>query len=101
MRKVRDFVSELKALEHKARTLKERKARQLGELVIATGADALDLNVLAGGLLAVVEASDRDMKEGWRVRGATFFRERTRQAARRARGGESGNPASDDRAAST
>ena len=40
MRKPRDFDTELKALEDKARGLKTRKGRQLGELVIATGADA-------------------------------------------------------------
>jgi DNA-binding protein H-NS len=37
MRKPRDFDAELKALEDKARGLKTRKVRQLGELVIATG----------------------------------------------------------------
>ena len=48
MRKPRDIDSELKALEAKAKTLKERRVRQLGELVIATGADALDADLLAG-----------------------------------------------------
>ena len=37
MRKPRDFDKELKALEDKARDLKNRKVQQLGELVIATG----------------------------------------------------------------
>jgi hypothetical protein len=37
MRKPRDFDGELKALEDKARALKTRKVRQLGELVISTG----------------------------------------------------------------
>ena len=41
MRKLRDFDAELKALDDKARGLKTRKVQQLGELVIATGADAL------------------------------------------------------------
>ena len=41
MRKPRDFDAELKALDDKARGLKTRKVRQLGELVIATGADSL------------------------------------------------------------
>ncbi len=48
MRKVRDYDAELKALGDKARTIKARKVQQLGELVMATGADALDLEVLAG-----------------------------------------------------
>ncbi|MFE3839639.1 conjugal transfer protein TraD, partial [Pseudogemmobacter sonorensis] len=41
MRKPRDYDAELKALEDKARELKARKVQQLGELVIATGADSL------------------------------------------------------------
>ncbi|RWX58325.1 conjugal transfer protein TraD, partial [Mesorhizobium sp. M4B.F.Ca.ET.089.01.1.1] len=41
MRKPRDFDAEMKALEDKARELKTRKVQQLGELVIATGADQL------------------------------------------------------------
>ena len=48
MRKPRDFDAELKSLEDKARELKTRKVRQLGELVIATGADTLTANELAG-----------------------------------------------------
>ena len=47
MRKPRDYDSELKALEVKARELKNRKVQQLGELVIATGADALSTDELA------------------------------------------------------
>jgi len=39
MRKPRDFDAELKALGDKARDLKSRKVQQLGELVIATGAE--------------------------------------------------------------
>ena len=39
MRKPRDFDAELKALGDKAQNLKSRKVQQLGELVIATGAD--------------------------------------------------------------
>src|SRR5262249_49706948 len=48
MRKPRDFDAALKALEDKARGLKTRKVQQLGELVIATGADTLTTNELAG-----------------------------------------------------
>lgn len=74
MRKPRDFDAELKALNDRARTLKERKIRQLGELVIATGADALDIDTLAGGLLAMVAETKSDRKEGLRKAGAAFFR---------------------------
>jgi len=74
MRKPRDFDAELKTLEDKARALKERKIRQLGELVIATGADALDVETLAGGLLGLVEMKDAARKAEWRKRGAGFFR---------------------------
>ena len=35
MRKPRDFESELKALADKAKALKDRRVRQLGELVMA------------------------------------------------------------------
>ena len=45
MRKPRDFDSELKALADKAKQLKERRVRDLGALVTATGADALDADV--------------------------------------------------------
>ena len=55
MRKPRDFDAELKALEDKARALKTRKVRQLGELVIATGADTVTANELAGALIVLVE----------------------------------------------
>ena len=47
MRKPRDFDGELKALQDKARDLKSRKVQQLGELVIATGADSLSVDELA------------------------------------------------------
>ena len=46
MRKPRDFDAELKALGDKARDLKGRKVQQLGELVIATGADALSADAI-------------------------------------------------------
>jgi len=74
MRKPRDFDAELKSLEDKAKTLKDRKVRQLGELVIATGADALDIDTLAGGLLDLADAGNATRKEGWRKRGVGFFR---------------------------
>ena len=72
MRKPRDIDSELKALSDKARQLKDRKLVQLGELVAATGADALPVEQLAGALMAAIEAEPA-ANEGWRQRGATFF----------------------------
>lgn len=79
MRKPRDFDAELKALEDKAQQLKERKLAQLGELVLATGADALPVELLAGALLSAADATDLVTKEEWRRRGETFF-----QGARKA-----------------
>ena len=73
MRRPRDFDAELKALTDKARQLKEQKLKQLGELVIATGADALDAEILAGAMLAAVSNRDSSTREGWRKAGATFF----------------------------
>jgi hypothetical protein len=81
MRKPRDYDSELKSLDDKAKLLKERRLHQLGELVVATGADALPVEQLAGVLLAAVETIDTVAKEGWRKRGAAFF-----QGSRKARG---------------
>ncbi len=65
MRKPRDFDAELKALEDKARELKTRKVQQLGDLVIATGADALTAEELAGALLVLAETKDPGRKEAW------------------------------------
>jgi hypothetical protein len=50
--------AELKALEHRAKELKTRKVRQLGELVIATGADTLSANELAGALVVPAETKE-------------------------------------------
>jgi hypothetical protein len=72
MRKVRDFDAELKALADKQRTLKAKRVQQLGELVLATGAEALTVEQLAGALFEAVEAK-ADAKEAWRRRGAEFF----------------------------
>lgn len=73
MRKPRDFDAELKALGEKAKQLRDRKLHQLGELVIATGADALPIEQLAGLLLAGTENKDLNAKENWRKRGVAFF----------------------------
>ncbi|WOF43888.1 conjugal transfer protein TraD [Sphingopyxis indica] len=100
MRKPRDIDSELKALEAKAKTLKERRVRQLGELVIATGADALDADMLAGALLGAVAAKDTSVKEGWRKAGASFFRHGARKTTSRPDRGAANDTASDGHAAS-
>ncbi|AKM11032.1 conjugal transfer protein TraD [Croceicoccus naphthovorans] len=81
MRKPRDFDSELKALADKAKQLKERRVRELGALVTATGAETLDADVLAGALLDAVANTDKATGEGWRKRGAAFFRGETRDTA--------------------
>ena len=81
MRKPRNFDAELKALEDKARELKTRKVQQLGDLVIATGADALTAEELAGALLVLAETKDPGRKEAWARRGAAFFQGRARRSA--------------------
>ena len=81
MRKPRDFDAELKALEDKARALKIRKVRQLGELVIATGADALTANELAGALIVLAETKEAGKREAWARRGVAFFQGRSRRNA--------------------
>lgn len=83
MRKPRDYDSELKALADKAKTLRERRVRQLGELVAATGADTLDADLLAGALLNAVANKDAAIREGWRKAGAAFFRSKQRKPASR------------------
>lgn len=83
MRKPRDFDSEMKALNDRAKLLKERKLAQLGELVIATGADALPIDLLAGVLLAATEVKDAGIVEGWRKRGTAFFQRTARTSVGR------------------
>ncbi|QUD87519.1 conjugal transfer protein TraD [Phenylobacterium montanum] len=100
MRKPIDFDAELKALEAKAKALKERKMRQLGELVIATGADALDVEVLAGGLLGLVQITDATRKEGWRRKGQAFFQRRGAGAEGGAAGDAGSQQANDGGSAS-
>ncbi|WP_312794628.1 conjugal transfer protein TraD [Tianweitania sp.] len=81
MRKPRDFDAELKALEDKAKELKTRKVQQLGELVIATGADAFSAEELAGALIVLAETKDATKREAWARRGAAFFQARSRRNA--------------------
>ena len=97
MRKPRDYDAELKALEDKARELKMRKVQQLGELVIATGADSLTADELAGALVVLTETTDAGKREAWAKRGAAFFQGRSRRsapAADRDAGGASAQPGS-------
>ena len=94
MRKPADLDSQIKALQDKAKSLKERQKTQLGELVLATGADALPLEALAGVLLAAVEQA-REKPEAvarWADRGTAFFRGDTKQGGRGKRNG-AGQPA--------
>src|ERR1700682_1217085 len=95
MRKPRDFDGELKALQDKARDLKSRKVQQLGELVIATGADSLGVDELAGALIVLTETKDAGKREAWARRGAAFFQSRARRtapAAERHTGGARAQP---------
>jgi hypothetical protein len=80
MRKPRDLDAELEALNQRAKTLKTRRVTQFGELVVATGADALDLEVLAGVLLSAANGSAAE-RASWKAAGATFFREGRRSAS--------------------
>ena len=81
MRKVRDYEAELKALGEKARALKAKRIEQLGQLVTATGADALDAETLTGVLLDAIGSKDAGAKEAWRAKGAAFFQRRGRKGA--------------------
>ena len=80
MRKPRDIDAELKALHDKQKQLRARRVVQFGELVTATGADALDPETLAGALLDAVERTKADpsAKEAWRRKGDGFFRRERR-----------------------
>ena len=81
MRRPRDYNTELKALDDKARHLRQKRIAQLGELVIACGADSLPPEQLAGALLSLKDI-DAKTSEGWRQRGAAFFQRARRQPAR-------------------
>lgn len=80
MRRPRDYDAEMRTLNDRAKQLKERKVRQLGELVIACHADVLPIEQLAGALLAAIATTDVAVKEGWRKRGAAFFQHAARRA---------------------
>jgi hypothetical protein len=100
MRKPRDIDSELKAPADKAKHLKERRVLQLGELVIATGADATDAETLAGALLDVAGNGDAARTESWRKRGAAFFHGTARKRGNGTEGLPDGARAADGGAAS-
>ena len=53
--------------------------RRLGEFVIATGADALGADELAGALIVLAETTDAGTREGWAKRGVAFFQGRARR----------------------
>jgi hypothetical protein len=91
MRKRRDFDAELKALGDKARDLKSRKVQQLGEL--ATGADTLTADELAGALIVLAETKDTKRMEAWAKRGAAFFQSRSRRNAKASERDGGGAPA--------
>ena len=93
MRKPRDFDAELQALADKAKALKTKKQGQLGELVIATGADAMSIEQLAGALLEAV-GTDVARKEAWRKSGAAFFRGGGPRVSQGTRGNAGGASAS-------
>ena len=81
MRKPRDIDAELAVLAERAAALKARRVTQLGELVIASGADALGADILMGALAAAAAETDDQTRSQWRLRGEAFFRgERTRAA---------------------
>jgi hypothetical protein len=91
MRKLVDLDAQIKALQEKAKSLKDRQRTQLGDLVLATGADTLPLEALAGVLLAAVEQA-REKPEAvtrWTERGQAFFRGDRKQGNRGKRNGAS------------
>ena len=98
MRKVRDFDAELKALNERSKLLRSRKIQQFGELIEATGADALEPDLLAGALLNVVAEKSQATTAAWRNAGAAFFRETSRRPSRRAREGREGGKTASGRA---
>ena len=93
MRKTRDYDAELRALGDKAKALKAKKVQQLGELVASTGADALDIETLAGALLDAVASKNADAREAWRASGAAFFQRRGRKAGKGNAGDRKGDGA--------
>jgi hypothetical protein len=65
----------------KRSTSRAARVQQLGELVIATGADALSVDELAGALIVLAETKEAAKREAWARRGAAFFQGRSRRMA--------------------
>src|ERR1700761_2128929 len=82
MRKPRDYDTELKAINDKAKTLRESKLLRLGELVTATEADKLDIEILAGALVMAVASKDEQQLTVWKKAGEEMFRNGKRSAAK-------------------
>jgi hypothetical protein len=95
MRKPRDYDSELKALDNKAKLLRGARLTQLDTLVISTGADTLSIEELTGALLSAVEMKDAAILKGWRHQGTAFFQKEERGSADKARRIASRRTASD------
>jgi hypothetical protein len=93
MRKVRDYDAELKALESRAKAIKARRVEQLGQLVTTTGADALDIEVLAGALLDAASSQNAEAKEAWRANGSAFFQRHGLKGGRKVGGNNNGGNA--------
>ncbi len=96
-----DYNSDMKALRERAQSLKMRKVQQLGDLVIATGADVLPVEQFDGALPDAVETRDAVVLKNWSGRGDAFFRSRPRCTARevapddgstKPTGGDAGTP---------
>lgn len=86
--------SELQALIKKAKQLESQKVLQLGELVIAIRAEALDPETLMGALFGVVKSKDARERKVCRANGAAFFQRQSRKADRGTPGHAGGNQAS-------
>jgi DNA-binding protein H-NS len=82
MRKPRDIDAELKALAELLHAAFLKQLRLLGELVIATGADSIDAETLAGALLVIAETTDPSKRDSWRKRGTAFFQGKSRSAGK-------------------
>ena len=93
MRKPRDFDAELQVLTDKAKALKTKKQGQLGELVIAIGADALSREPLGGARLEAGGAHAAQ-KEAGRKSGSAYFRGDGARARRGVGRNAGGAPAS-------
>ncbi len=95
MRRPRDYDSELKALDDKAKLLRGARLTQLGTLVISTGADAFSIEELTGALLSAVNTKDTAIREEWLHQGASFFQKQKRGFADKTRRIASRGTASD------